>query len=748
MTQAEAEERLKQYGENKLKQKREFKAGKIFLSQFSSPLIYILVLAAAVTFILGDTIDAWVISAAVMLNTVLGFFQEMKAERGIETLGKMLTPKAKVIRDGERQIIEASQVVPGDICVLEIGERVAADGKIIESENLSLNEAMLTGESLPVHKKAESEVFMGTTVVSGIAKMLVAKTGQATTVGKIAGRINQTKETATPLQKNLAVFAKKLAFGIGGICLGIFILGLVKGDSFLEIFTTAVAVAVSAIPENLMIALTVILSLGMQRIFKQKALVRKLLAAETLGSVTVICCDKTGTLTEGKMRVVKTLTKDDPLLKKAAVWCNDLRDPLEIAMNEWSGIQPKSVRLDSIPFDPKTKLIATLHPGIIFVSGAPEVVLSKCSQPPLVDFKTEAVKGHRLVGFAYKKTSSLKIENSKIENLQWLGAIVFKDPVREGVKAALVAARQAGIKVKMITGDYRETAEAVGKSLGIEPEDIYSRVTPEQKLEIVTRLQVQGEVVAMTGDGVNDAPALKKADIGIVVAGAQAVAQETADMVLLDSNFTTILSAVEEGRSIFINLSRVVFFLMANAFAEVVLVVMCLICNLPLAVTAAQILWINLVNDSFPSFALTLEPKPQGLLQPPDGKKRELFGRRDRWFTGLTSGLTGLLAFSTFWLYLRAGKGLLLARSVTFTLVAVAPLFYVFSIKAGRRLKNLWLIGAAIFGLCLQAAVLYWPSLQTVFQTAPLRPADWLTVLGVGGMIIMIIEIIKAVKTL
>ena len=751
LSEKEAQEKLKEVGRNELKEKKEWPAGKILLSQFSSPLIYVLVAAGGVTAAIGDTIDALVIGAAVVLNTALGFFQEYKAERGLAALKKILTLKAKVIRDGQRQIIDAAEVVPGDTCILEVGERVPADGKLVEAGNLSFNEAILTGESLAVARRHGEAVYMGTIISGGIGKMRVEATGAETKFGQIAASLKETQEQSTPLQQQLAGFSKKLTGILGAICLGIFGLGLWRGDNFVEIFTTSVAVAVAAIPEGLVIALTVILSLGMQKILKRKALVRRLLAAETLGSVTVICCDKTGTLTEGKMKVVKALTDNEPLLRQAAVLCNDQRDPLEMPMLEWGreGIRPlKSVkepvessaaaeqellngflkqypRLTSIPFDHEKKYIATLHPGLLFVSGAPEVIMDRCQMIDVrfqKEIKAEAMKGHRLVGFAYKNLES-KISHlisADISQLTWLGVLVYDDPIRSGVKEVLDRARSEGIKVKLITGDYKDTAEAVARQLGIAKEDVYSRIDPQEKLKIVRQLQEQGEVVAMTGDGVNDAPALKKADIGIVVADASAVATETADMVLLDSNFGTILAAVEEGRLIFSNLKKVLYYLMANAFAEVVVITGSLVMNLPLPLTAAQILWINLVNDSWPTFALAVDPSV--II-----KKRRLFDRQTQVSVALVSASTGLLALALFYFYR--------SQSLAFSLIAVAPLVYSLGIGS---LKNLWLWLAVIVGLGLQFLVLYQPGLQLVFKTAALGINEWSLVLG-GSLLIMVI---------
>ncbi len=728
---SEAALRLKKFGRNELKAPQEFKAVKIFISQFTSPLIYILVIASGVTWFIGDMVDAAVIAAAVGLNTLLGFFQEFKAERGLQALNKILTPRAKVIRDSERQIIDAAEVVPGDICVLEVGERVPADGILAETDSLIVNEAVLTGESTPVNKAKNDAVYMGTTIAGGIAKMKTEATGAGTKFGQIAASLKETKEELTPLQIKLKNFSQKLTWILGAICLAIFILGLWRGIKLTEIFTTSVAVAVSAIPEGLVIALTVILSLGMRRILKRKALVRKLVAAETLGSVTVICCDKTGTLTEGKMKVVKAITDDEPLMEKAAILCNDQRDPLEISMLEWAqsidGEDTKNFpRLDEIPFNHEKKYIATLHPGLLLVSGAPEVVLAKCKNP---DFKEktlidEAKKGHRIVSFAYKKFNGKRITDADIKDLTWLGILVYADPVRQGVKEVLDQARKEGIKIKLITGDYKETALAVGAKLGFKPQDIYSRVAPEEKLKIVRELQEKGEVVAMTGDGVNDAPALKKADIGIVVADASAVATETADMVLLDSNFATILAAVEEGRLIFSNLVKVLYYLMSHAFAEVVVISGSIVLNLPLPLTAAQILWINLINDSWPAFALILDPK--------DGRpaKRELFDRRTKWSVALISGLIGILALTLFYF---SGS-----RSLAFSLVATAPLIFSFAIGS---IKNLYLVAAALAGFGLQILVLYFAPFQQIFETAPLHLSDWLIILAAGAAIAGIMKL-------
>ena len=814
LTEKQVKDRLKKFGENKLKDKKSVSWLKVLLEQFKSPLIYILVIASGITAALGDFIDAGVIGAAVVLNTILGFYQEMKAEKSLEALSSMLTPKAKVIRDGKRSLIDAGKVVPGDICVLEIGERVPADGKVIKAEDLSVNEAILTGESVPVGKKISGKVFMGTIVSVGIGLMKVEKTGQDTEIGKIADKLTDTKEEKTPLQKQIGEFSKKLAIMVGIISLIILVAGLAAGDPFVEIFTTAVAVAVSAIPEGLAVSLTVILAIGMQRIFKKKSLVRKLVAAETLGSVTTICADKTGTLTEGKMQVVdammslnpdekvKALKKD--LMMKAATLCNDMRDPLEIGMMDWAKEKFKGTdklneeyeRLDEIPFDPKYRYIATLHTrpkgvhnskNLLLVSGAPEEVLERSETADkyrkkwVERFVKEGKKGRRLVGFAYKEVTKDKISDKDISGLRWLGSLLYEDPVRKGVEDALRQTKKAGIKVKVITGDYRFTAEAVVNSLklekgGLKPEQImegselakisdeelkkkmevvvlFARTKPAQKLRIVQALQEQGEVVAMTGDGVNDAPAVKKADIGIVVEDASAVAKETADMILLDSNFETIVGAIEEGRGIFVNLKKIILYLLSDSFAEVILVLGSIFMGLPLPITAAQILWINLVDDGLPDFALTLEPKPKNLMsQKPGGHARSLLDNEVKLLIGLISIVTAVLALGVFKYYLNTTGDLMLARTVTFAMLGVDSLLYVFSCKTLKEplwkekiFDNMWLVGAVLIGLSFQVMALYVPGLQVVLKTVSLGVSEWLVIIGASAVVMVMIEGVKFV---
>lgn len=799
LTSGEAQKRLEKFGPNELAKKKEFSSLKLFFSQFKSPLVYILVLAGLVTLFLRDFTDSVVIFAAVFINTVLGFYQEYKAQKALSALRKLLSLKAKVIRDGKQQEIEASQVVPGDVVVLTIGSRVPADGVLIESTDLSVNEAILTGESMPVSKKAtanpdksreENSVFMGANIVTGIAKMLVTKTGMATEMGKIGKAVGEIEEEKTPLQIQLGKLAKILAVVVGVITLLIFIFGRLLGYELLEMFTTSVAVAVAAIPEGLVVTLTVILALGMQRILKRKAIVRKLLAAETLGSVSIICADKTGTLTEGKMRVVEASFNDQKLGQKAAILCNDMRDPLEVAMWDWAKkaadpklLQEQYPRLDEIPFSPQYKYIATLHSGLLLVSGAPEVILnrSKMSNASLKTWRKKfddyGKKSYRLVGFGYKKVGKerRKIKTKDLKNIEWLGLLIYEDPIREGVKAALNECQRAGIKVKVITGDYLATALAVLEKLGLNGQEhaltgdelakmspeqlkrkvdevvLFARTNPEQKLKIVQALKDQGEVVAMTGDGVNDAPALKMADIGIVVGEAADVAKETADMVLLDSNFNTIVHAVEEGRTIFENIKKVVLYLLSDSFTEVILISGSLLLRLPLPVTAAQILWVNLIEDTLPGVALAFEPEEKEIMaEPPRPRGQSILDTELKTLIFIIGILTDLILLSLFYWLLKGFLHLHYIQTVMFVALGIDSLFICFACRSLRQtifqkkfFSNKLLLLSLGVGFLFLAFAVYLPFLQTFLRTHPLGVKEWLVLFALGVFNLMAIEVTK-----
>lgn len=825
LLETEVRARHEQYGYNSIERKRETAVFTIFVNQFKSPLIYILVFAAAITIVLHDFVDTAVIGIAVVANTILGFYQEYKAQRALAALRELLSTKATVIREGIRQTIESTDVVPGDICLVGLGERIPADGVVLKENDFAVNEAILTGESVPVHKqtfrsfsadlnflndfyklwnelKREQKAFAGTTVASGAAIVLIVTIGSKTEVGKIAASLAETREEPTPLQKRIHRFSNQLAVFIGIVALLIFVTGLLVGESFLSIFTISVAVAVAAIPEGLAVSLTVILAIGMQRILRRKSLVRKLVAAETLGSITVICADKTGTLTEGVMRVTEVDFEDEEQGMRAAILTNDQRDPLEVAMWNWvrevKGQDPQRIvdtneRIDSIPFSPEEKFTAKLYRDRVYVMGAPEVILSFCSMQGskkigwIRKLDEHGVRGLRIVGLAMRrvKKGERKLTRKSIRSgLTWLGIVVYEDPVRRGVAAVLSEAKKAGIDVKVITGDYRVTAEAVLERLGLlskaaklqahqslvmEGEELerlsadelrgrvaetvlFARTDPVQKLKIVEALQVNGEVVAMTGDGVNDAPALKRADIGLVVSGATDVAKETADMVLLDDNFATIVAAVEEGRGIFTNLRKVILYLLSDSFSEVVLVMGSLLLGIPLPLSAAQILWINLVTDGFPQLALTVEPKDRQLMnQPPRDPNQPLVDLEIKLLIFLISGVTGIFTLGAFYIFWTMIYGVAeTARTVVFAMLGIDSLIYVFSARSLQRpiwqtnlISNPWLILAVFVGLGFQLIALYTPFFQRLLETHALSGLEWLVVVFEAIVVIGIIETVK-----
>lgn len=820
LTTQEARKRLKKFGRNELVRRKPPSELKLFLAQFKSPLVYILVFAALITAFLGEFLDTTVIALAVAVNTALGYYQERKANRALLALRQFLTLQARVIRDGELSMIDAQDVVPGDVIVLGMGDRVPADGPVLEAADLSLGEAILTGEAAPVGKQAakiakdgltgletrsleemgEEEkgqfVFQGTAVLAGRGAMLVVATGMRTEMGKIAARVVDIEEGKTPLQDQIAYLARLLAIIVGAATLLLFVGGLLVGQEVATMFTTAVAVAVAAIPEGLVVTLTAILALGMQRILARRALVRKLVAAETLGSVSVVCVDKTGTLTEGRMRVTKGDFVDEKAGIEAAVLCNDLIDPLEVAIWDWvknqksaSGPQrivEQNPRLDEIPFSPEEKFIATLHPDRVYVSGAPEQILSwsnltrRQKERWLERFDDLAAHGLRLVGYAYRvrRKGENKLRSASVKRgLTWLGILAFEDPVRPGVRDALIATQSAGVAVKVITGDYRATAETVMANLGFPVTDaqqvmegdelaripaeelaekvadvvLFARVSPSQKVKIVDALKSGGEVVAMTGDGVNDAPALSSADIGVVVGEASEVAKETADMVLLDSNFATITAAIEEGRVIFENVRKVVLYLLSGSFTEIILIGGALLLGLPLPLLAAQILWVNLIEDGLPSVALAFEPGEREVMrEPPRQRQEPLFNLEMKVIIIIIALITSLVLLGLFvWLY-RSGMDFFRVRTIIFVAMGLDSLYFVFAVRSLR--KNLWqknpfsnrfLVAAVAVGILLLLAAIHLPPLQLLLRTQPLTLSEWGIIFALGILKISAVEAAK-----
>ena len=854
-----------QHGPNQLEGKPPPTDLDFLIRQFKNPLVLVLVGAGLITLVLQEYTDATVIGLAIVVNTVLGFIQERNAQRGLEALKNFLTPQAVVIRNGQQQTIDARELVPGDVVLLYDGDKIPADGIIVKSHDLLINEAILTGESEPVGKNrvknqesrkknneindpvssllsldsknldASHQAFMGTIAASGSGTMIVTSIGMQTEIGKIAASLESEQEKHTPLEIRLNQLAKWLTIIVIIASILVFLYGfLIVGMHIEEIFTLTVALAVAAIPEGLVVSLTAILAIGMQRILKKKALVRKLVAAETLGTVSVVCVDKTGTLTEGKLRVIDADFTDWQLGLRASALANDLRDSTEIARWSWlrelsrgqkSEVRSQKLKIqnfetlpapfrtasgkletrnsklsipdpqvlvkeysrdDTIAFSSENKFMATRHGREIFIVGAPEIVLGwtsyklKAKSYQLIE--SWASQGRRLIGLAYYQARTLEhaeqtfqhLKNHKFDQLQlnWLGLIAYADPIREGVKTALIRAGHAGISVKVITGDYRPTAEAVLTELGIDLPDgsvmegfelekltdaelqgrinqikLFARTRPNQKMRIVKALKANRQVVAMMGDGVNDAPAIAAADIGIVVGEASEVAREQADIVLLDSNFRTILDAVAEGRGIFDNLRKIVIYLLSGVFTEMILVVGSLLAGWPLAITAVQILWINLIGDGFPNLALTVDPRDKNVLkrQPVDSKlpiiDRKMFVIMAA--IGISTGITGLAAFR--WAFPLLGTAT--AQTIAFQVVGVDSLFYVFSCRVLDKniweksiLENKWLLLSVFFGFLLMILPVYTPGLSDLLGTVPLGLTEWLVVLLTSAFVIVSVE--------
>lgn len=795
LTDGEVLKKQNQYGLNVLPEKAPPSKLSLFFSQLKSPLVYVLIVSSIVTLAIGEIADSLIILLAVIINTTLGFIQENKTSNALAALKKFISTEAITIRNGNRILIETKQLVPGDIVILNQGDKVPADGKIISANRLYINEAILTGESIPIEKIKEDKILMGTTVTSGQAVMQIETIGVSTKMGAIALKIQEEKEV-TPFQRQLKTFSKQLLGIIGILITIVFIVGLANDFSLIEIFTTSVALSVSSIPEGLLVSLTVVLAIGMQKILKRKGLVRKLAAAETLGGVTVICMDKTGTLTQGQMEVVEYLGNEKELAIQAFL-ANDLDDPIVISAFEWAkkiSEDPTATypRIDSIPFSSKERFSIYLtkwtdNHNMIFVNGAPEILLQwtdtteKEKTNILQSIENLTKEGKRVIGFARKKVSTDKTTLDTADaktGLSWMGLLVFSDPVRLGVKDALEQTKKAGIKTIVITGDYSNTSEFVLTELGIyiTKEEIllgdtlatlsieelsmrvknirlFARTTPDQKLRIVEALKNNGEIVAMIGDGVNDAPALHKADIGIVVEKASDVAKESADLVLLDSNFSTIVSAIEEGRVIFENIRKIILYLLCDAFEEIVVVLGGIILGLPLPITAVQILWVNLVSDGFPNLALTVDPKREDIMnEDPRPTKEHLVNNQMIFLIAFISLLAGFIAlFSFIYTYNRTGD-LMLARSVTFITIGLNSLIYVFAVREPKKsfrkhylFSNKYLILAVVFGMILQFIPFATDASRQFFGLSNLNISHWLVAIGFSLVLFFTVEIVKEI---
>jgi Ca2+-transporting ATPase len=793
LTSSEALERRKRYGANALPEKAGRSPLLIYLSQFKNPLIYIISIAAIISLLLGQYNDALIIALVILLDSILGFFQEHRAEKTVTALRRLLKPTASLIRDGMMIELDASEIVPDDLVAVNPGDRIPADGELVEAVNVNVNEAVLTGESESIAKDIGDAIYMGTTALSGRGLMKVTGIGTATELGRIAGSLAEIKNEPTPLQIRLESFGKSLTYLVIIVSVTIFMLGIVTGLSLLEMIKVSIVLAIAAIPEGLLIAVTMILVIGMRAILRRKGLVKKLLAVETLGSVTVICTDKTGTLTEGIMRVARTGFSSERMAAYAMALCNDLADSLEVAL--WDGVKdlgfdPQALsegskRVHEVPFTSETKYMLTINliegAEIALLKGAPEIILEFCrtgdveEDEILAKLEDWAGSGLKLIALAFKQGGNLR----ELKDFTWIGLIGIEDPVRSTVKDAIALCNRAGIKVKMITGDHRATAEKVAYAIGmaagpdqilegkqieamseselakvVDDKVIFYRVAPHHKLKIVSALQSCGEITAMIGDGVNDAPALKKSNIGVSVGNATDVAQETASLILLDSNFKTLVDTVEEGRIIFDNIKKVVSYVLSNSFTEMFVVIGAILLDWPAPLTVAQILWIHLICDGPSDIVLGFERGEGGIMDETPKSIKESFLDNDSKFLIIaissTSAILSLLLFQHYW---QVHNDIILGRTLVFTFIAIEDLVYIFSYRnlrqsiftSGRFFSNRALFGTVALGFVQQIMAIHNPFLSNLLAVVSLQLADWLLVLSFALCMVGLVEAVKYV---
>jgi len=795
LSQAEVLSLRKQYGENRLPVEKATSAWTILLNQVKSPLVYIILAAALVSLFAREYSDFAIIMAVVIIDVILGFVQEYQAQKTYTALKGLLKPTTTVLRSGERREVEIWELVPGDLVLLNAGEKVPGDGKLLESTKLVADEAILTGESEPVNKAVDGMTFMGTTILTGRGLMLVQQTGPGTELGKIATSLQEHVEEDTPLQKRLKAFSKTLTWIVAGFTLAIMATGLIMGGSFLNMLRTSIILAIAAVPEGLLIAVTVILVLGMRKILKRNGLVKRMLAVETLGSVTVICTDKTGTLTEGRMRVSESKILDPERALQTMVLCNNLEGPVDIALWEHARqvlngdpqqLVDKSLRLEEELFTSETKYMITAITGSMFqgqsynfLKGAPEIVLGMCRIDPAEKSHFVALadrwagEGLRMIGLAYRTIGKL----DDYTGYTWVGLVGMEDPVREGVVEAVAVAQKAGIQVKMITGDYRKTAEHIASSIGVLQEgdqslegaevtvlsdeqlkervrvvSVFSRIRPQDKFRIVKALQANGEVTAMIGDGVNDAPALQRANIGVVVGSATDVAKETADLILLDNNFRTIVAAIEEGRIIFQNIRKVVAYTLSNSFAEVLTIFIAMVLGWPAPLIVAQILWIHLICDGPSDIVLGFEPKERGIMdEKPKSPDEPILNHLGLSLIGVISISSAFAVLFLFQHLYSAHYNAVEGRSIVFASFAINSMIYIFAYRSMRqplfrmnRLgANMPLVWAVLAGLAMAVLPFIIPGLRALLGIVPLTLSEWLEVVGIAAGLLAVVEVGK-----
>jgi Ca2+-transporting ATPase len=867
LSSAEVKIRLDKFGFNELAEKEKVAWWKRFLAQFQDFMVLVLLGATLISALLGEYADAVTILIIVLMNAILGFVQEYRAEQSLSALKKLASPTARVVRNSMVQQIPARELVPGDILVLEAGDKLAADGRLIDIHNMEVEEAALTGESMPVRKVADRSfnedaplgdrknmVYAGTSIVRGRGKAVVCASGMATEVGHIAGMIQETAEEATPLERRLDHLGRLLVWGCLAICLIVVITGVAKGESLFLMCMAGISLAVAAIPEGLPAIVTVALALGVQRMIKQRAIIRKLPAVETLGCTTVICSDKTGTLTQNAMTVRQLFTDDkkyeitgtgydikgnilfnqqsvnismdkalhycltigvlcnNSTLKQnniaiTGIWRNKTEtgwsvegDPTEGAIivaaakaDIWQAeIEKSQKRIGEIPFESERRRMSVVYRdtnnnNILYVKGAPDTILELCRYYHTAAGPTSMTNEHiakvnnsieqmasealRVLAVAYRRLTPSQAQNpdETIEaDLVFAGLIGMIDPPREEAKSSIALCREAGIKTIMITGDHKNTAVAIAQELQIYREGqhkaltgneldamsegeldaivnkvtVYARVSPAHKLRIVRALKRQGHIVAMTGDGVNDAPAIKEADIGIAmgISGTD-VTKEASAMVLADDNFATIVAAVEEGRGIYDNIRKFIRYLLSCNIGEVLTMFLAALLGLPMPLLPVQILWVNLVTDGLPAMALGVDPNNSNIMKRPPrhpgesvfsrGLSRKIMGR------GIQIGLSTLFVFSVVY-YLQ--NDLALARTAAFATLVYCQMFHVFDCRSEtatifevKFTSNKYLLAAVTFSTVMQLSVMYIPFLSAIFSTVPLSLGNWALVLTVSG---------------
>ncbi|MFC1595200.1 cation-translocating P-type ATPase [Patescibacteria group bacterium] len=853
LSDTEAEKRRKKYGSNILETKKKWRLFRIFFEQLKSPLVIVLIIAGIVSLVLKEFTDAIVIYLAVFINTVVGFIQEGKARKTFEKLRETIEKKALVIRDGLKKEITARELVPGDLVVLEAGTGVPADLRLITSKSLSVNEAALTGEWMPIEKmpgvfpvhvgipKRKNMLFMGTTIEEGRGRAIVVSTSKNTELGKIAALVEEVLEPPTPFQRKIISLSRVLGMVIMISVIAIFILGLFREQDIAQMFLTSVAVAVATIPEGLPVVVTVVLAIGMERILRKKGLVKQLKGAETLGSTTVILTDKTGTLTEGKMDVSHLITAEDLLVRDSKFMKKIRAGNAENAMllltigvasssgfvenpeapfEEWiirgrafdraflkaglhANIIQKDVfkqlpRVDIFPFDSELRFSGSIHKKsqkkyMLYILGAPESILERSSKLkkssksiPLRNQETGRLvktyekiiaKGTRILGVASKELTEKEMMNldiKTIKNMTLIGFIGFHDPIRKGVKEAIEDTKRAGIRTVMVTGDHKLTAKAVADELGIASGEIldgeelellkpvalqekinkvsiFTRILPHQKSLIAAAFQKQDDVVAMTGDGVNDAPALKRADIGVALESGTEVAKEAADFILLDDSFKIIADAVKEGRVIFDNLRKSVTFLLASSFSSLILIAGTLILGFPLPILPAQILWTNLVEGGFLNFALVLEPGEKDVLATkPRKRSASLFTREMKFIIFIIGIFTDLLLLSLFFILWYSHVSIDVIRTVMFGGLTIDSIFFIFALRSLRKpawkmpfFRNPYLFFSTIFSFTLLMLAIYTPALRNLLSLTPIGFGYIMLILLLGFIDFILIEASK-----